>query len=282
MSVKNRESALRCRFFDGGLGGLGGVRRGPSKDRQRYLFYDARMFRLRGVRKLFGAQLAVDVDLELPRGRSTVLLGPSGCGKSTLLRLCMGLLAPDGGEISFDGAPLDRHARRRIGYVIQDGGLFPHLTARQNVALAARDRPRAELDARIATLAELVQLPPSSLERYPLELSGGQRQRVSLMRALAPDPEALLFDEPFGALDPIIRAELQQDLRRIVQTLGKTMVLVTHDLGDAAVLGDEVILLRAGRVVQRGPLSTLVRAPADPFVTQFIEAQRAPLARIDG
>ena len=239
------------------------------------------MFRLRGVRKLYGAQLAVDVDLELARGRTTVLLGPSGCGKSTLLRLCMGLLPPDAGAISFDGAPLDRHARRRIGYVIQDGGLFPHLTAQQNVALAARDRPRAEVDARIATLAELVQLPPALLARYPLELSGGQRQRVSLMRALALDPEALLLDEPFGALDPIIRAELQQDLRRIAQTLGKTMVLVTHDLGDAAVLADEVILLRAGRVVQRGPLSALVRAPSDPFVTQFIEAQRAPLARLD-
>ena len=239
------------------------------------------MFRLRGVRKLWGAQLAVDVDLELPRGRTTVLLGPSGCGKSTLLRLCMGLLLPEAGEILFDGAPLDRSARRRIGYVIQDGGLFPHLTAAENVALAARDRPRAAVDARLATLAELVQLPASLLQRYPLELSGGQRQRVSLMRALALDPEALLLDEPFGALDPIIRAELQQDLRRIAQSLKKTVVMVTHDLGDAGALADDVILLRAGRVVQRGALATLVRAPADPFVTQFIEAQRAPLRRLD-
>jgi osmoprotectant transport system ATP-binding protein len=239
------------------------------------------MFRLRGVRKLWGTQVAIDVDLEIARGRTTVLLGPSGCGKSTLLRLCMGLIAADAGEILFDGAPLDRSARRRIGYVIQDGGLFPHLTARENVALAGRDRPRAEVESRIAALAELVQLPSPLLARYPVELSGGQRQRVSLMRALLLDPEALLFDEPFGALDPIIRAELQQDLRRIAQTLGKTMVLVTHDLGDAAVLADEVILLRAGRVVQRGPLSTLVKSPADPFVTQFIEAQRAPLAKLD-
>jgi osmoprotectant transport system ATP-binding protein len=239
------------------------------------------MFRLRGVRKLWGTQVAIDVDLEIARGRTTVLLGPSGCGKSTLLRLCMGLIAADAGEILFDGAPLDRSARRRIGYVIQDGGLFPHLTARENVALAGRDRPRAEVELRIAALAELVQLPSPLLARYPVELSGGQRQRVSLMRALLLDPEALLFDEPFGALDPIIRAELQQDLRRIARKLGKTMVLVTHDLGDAAVLGDEVILLRAGRVVQRGPLAELVRQPADPFVTQFIEAQRAPLAKLD-
>jgi osmoprotectant transport system ATP-binding protein len=239
------------------------------------------MFRLRGVRKLWGTQVAIDVDLEIARGRTTVLLGPSGCGKSTLLRLCMGLIAADAGEILFDGAPLDRSARRRIGYVIQDGGLFPHLTARENVALAGRDRPRAEVESRIAALAELVQLPSPLLARYPVELSGGQRQRVSLMRALLLDPEALLFDEPFGALDPIIRAELQQDLRRIARKLGKTMVLVTHDLGDAAVLGDEVILLRAGRVMQRGPLAELVRQPSDPFVTQFIEAQRAPLAKLD-
>jgi osmoprotectant transport system ATP-binding protein len=235
------------------------------------------MFQLRGVKKSWGTQLAVEVDLDLPRGKTTVLLGPSGCGKSTLLRLCMGLLAPDAGEIRFDGAPLDRDARRRIGYVIQEGGLFPHLTAVENVQLAARDRPRADVDARVAMLAELVQLPPALLSRYPLELSGGQRQRVSLMRALVLDPEALLLDEPFGALDPIIRAELQQDLKRIAQRLAKTIVMVTHDLGDAATLADEVILLRTGHVVQRGPLRALFEQPADPFVTQFIEAQRAPL-----
>src|SRR5262249_14831856 len=136
-------------------------------------------------------------------------------------------------------------------------------------------------DARIAELAELVQLPTALLGRYPLELSGGQRQRVSLMRALVLDPEALLLDEPFGALDPIIRAELQQDLKRIAQRLGQTIVMVTHDLGDAAVLADDVILLRAGRVVQRGPLRALLMQPADPFVTQFIAAQRAPLATLD-
>jgi osmoprotectant transport system ATP-binding protein len=235
------------------------------------------MFRLRGVKKAYGTQLAVDVDLDIARGRSTVLLGPSGSGKSTLLRLLMGLLRPDAGEVSFDGAPLDAAARGRIGYVIQEGGLFPHLTSAENVALPARRRPRAEVDARVAELAELVQLPSSLLARYPLELSGGQRQRVSLMRALMLDPVALLLDEPFGALDPIIRAELQVDLRRIARALQKTMVMVTHDLGDASALSDDVILLRAGRVVQRGPLVELLQRPADPFVTQFIEAQRAPI-----
>jgi osmoprotectant transport system ATP-binding protein len=241
------------------------------------------MFQLRAVQKRYGATLVVDVDLQLPRTRTTVLLGPSGCGKSTLLRLLIGLVAPDAGEVLFEDQPLHgnlRAARRRIGYVIQEGGLFPHLTARENVALPARRGARAEAEARLDELAELVRLPTSILRRYPLELSGGQRQRVSLMRALMLDPPALLLDEPFGALDPITRAELQADLHRVAQRFGKTVVLVTHDLGDAAVLADEVILLRAGRVVQRGPLAELVRNPVEPFVTQFIEAQRGPLRQL--
>jgi osmoprotectant transport system ATP-binding protein len=241
------------------------------------------MFALRTVRKSYGATLALEVDLELARARTTVLLGPSGCGKSTLLRLLVGLLRPDAGEVLFDGRALAgdlRGARQRIGYVIQEGGLFPHLTATENVALPARGRPRGEVQARVDELAELVRLPASTLSRYPLELSGGQRQRVSLMRALMLDPPALLLDEPFGALDPIIRAELQADLHRIAERLGKTVVLVTHDLGDAAVLADDVILLRAGRVVQRGPLAELVLHPSEPFVTEFIQAQRAPLSRL--
>jgi len=238
------------------------------------------VFALRAVQKGYGGQLALDVDLTLEAGRTTVLLGPSGCGKSTLLRLLVGLLRPDAGEVLFDGRPLSddlEGARRRIGYVIQDGGLFPHLTAADNVRLPARGRPAAEVAARIELLAALVRLPPSLLSRYPLQLSGGQRQRVALMRALVLDPEALLLDEPLSALDPVVRAELQVDLRRITAELRKTVVLVTHDLGDAAVLGDEVLLLRAGRLVQRGPLVELWRQPADPFVTRFIEAQRAPL-----
>ncbi|MBS2033231.1 MAG: ATP-binding cassette domain-containing protein [Deltaproteobacteria bacterium] len=243
------------------------------------------MFALRGVVKVFGTQVALDVDLELARGRTTVLLGPSGCGKSTLLRLCMGLATPDRGEVRFDGTPLDASARRRIGYVIQEGGLFPHLTAAENVALPHRaatpPHPRSADAARIDELARLVQLERSLLARYPLELSGGQRQRVSLMRALVLDPEALLLDEPFGALDPIIRAELQHDLGRIARTLHKTVVMVTHDLGDAAALADEVILLRSGRVVQRGTLAALVHQPVDPFVTRFIDAQRAPFRALD-
>jgi osmoprotectant transport system ATP-binding protein len=241
---------------------------------------------LRGVRKAFDGHAAVrDVTLDVPRGRTTVLLGPSGCGKSTLLRLMAGLLAPDAGEVTFDGVPLTpgsaRRVRRRIGFVVQDGGLFPHLTARGNVTLLARHlgRPRAEVDARLAGLLELTRLPAEMLDRYPVQLSGGQRQRVSLMRALLLDPPLLLLDEPLGALDPLIRSDLQADLRRIFRTLGKTVVLVTHDLGEAAFLGDEIVLLQEGRVVQRGPFNDLTERPADPFVTRFVNAQRQALAR---
>jgi osmoprotectant transport system ATP-binding protein len=207
-------------------------------------------------------------------------VGPSGCGKSTLLRLIMGLVTPDAGEVRVGGervGPERVELRHRMGYVIQDGGLFPHLTAGQNVTLVARYRrwPRDRIEARLGELAELTRLPADALARYPAELSGGQRQRVGLMRALMMKPELLLLDEPLGALDPIIRSELQADLRRIFQTLATTVVVVTHDLAEAAFLGDQIVLLRDGRVVQTGTLTELVEQPAEPFVTQFIFAQRA-------
>src|SRR5438552_13661798 len=167
-----------------------------------------------------------------------------------------------------------------MGYVVQDGGLFPPLTGRSNVTLMARylgwDGQRIE--TRLAELAELTQFPTDGLMRYPTQLSGGQRQRVSLMRALMLDPDVLLLDEPLGALDPIIRSELQTDLRRIFRTLTKTVVLVTHDLSEAGFFGDLIVLLRAGKILQQGALADLVRAPADPFVARFINAQRGPLA----
>ena len=222
------------------------------------------LFELRGVVKRYRSDFVMAVDLELARGRTTALLGPSGCGKSTLLRLLVGLLSPDAGEIRFDGRPLAadlREARRRMGYVIQEGGLFPHLTAAGNVGLAARHFAPAEAGARVRQLAELVRLPPSLLARYPHQLSGGQRQRVGLMRALMLDPEALLLDEPFGALDPRAHTELVEDLRHVTRTLDKTVILVTHDLGDAAVLADQVVLLDEGRVVRRGPAAELLQQP---------------------
>jgi osmoprotectant transport system ATP-binding protein len=169
-----------------------------------------------------------------------------------------------------------------MGYVIQEGGLFPHLTGRANAALMARHLgwDEARIDDRIGALTELVQLPPDRLEQYPSELSGGQRQRVSLMRALMLDPDVLLLDEPLGALDPMIRSDLQDDLRGIFRRLGKTVVFVTHDIGEAGFFGDHVVLLHGGAVEQRGRMRALVDAPASAFVTDFIQAQRAPLQNL--
>ena len=241
------------------------------------------MFQLDGVEKSFAGRNALGpIALAIPDGTTTALIGPSGCGKSTLLRLLIGLLEPDGGRVTFDGtvvnADTSQAIRRRVGYVIQDGGLFPHLTAQGNVALLALHLgwDRARVDARIEELAALTRFPAEALHRHPHRLSGGQRQRVGLMRALMLDPAALLLDEPLGALDPLVRAELQDDLRDIFQTLGKTVVMVTHDLGEAAFFGDRIVLLKDGLIVQDGTPADLWHRPADPFVTRFIQAQRGP------
>ncbi|HYS81581.1 MAG TPA: ATP-binding cassette domain-containing protein [Anaeromyxobacteraceae bacterium] len=220
------------------------------------------------------------VTFEVPRGSSVALIGPSGAGKSTLLRCLLGLLVPDTGEARLGGERLGPAAhvlRRRIGYVVQGGGLFPHLTARENVALVARylGWPPARIDRRIGELATLARLDEGALGRYPGQLSGGQAQRVGLMRALALDPEVLLLDEPLGALDPLTRADLQADLRGAFQALGKTVVLVTHDLAEAAFFAGRLLLMRDGKVVQDGSLEELLRAPAEPFVTHFLHAHRS-------
>lgn len=246
------------------------------------------MFQLHGVSKSYGTHAALaPTDLVIEPNRTTVLIGPSGCGKSTLLRLLIGLVAPDAGTIEFAGAPVMaaglEQLRRRMGYVIQDGGLFPHLTARRNATLMARHvgRSAKECQARIEELAALTQLPGDALDRYPAELSGGQRQRVSLMRALFLDPDVLLLDEPLGALDPMIRSGLQSELKQIFGQLSKTVILVTHDIGEAGFLGDVILLMRDGRIVQQGPLADLLHRPADPFVTEFINAQRSPLESLE-
>ncbi len=241
------------------------------------------MFTLRDVEKVYAGRPALGpLSLELPAGQSTVLIGPSGCGKSTLLRLLIGLVAPDAGAVVFDGVPVSpdtaRSVQLRVGYVIQEGGLFPHLTSRGNVTLMARHlgRDRGEVAGRVNQLAELTRFPTEGLDRYPDQLSGGQRQRVGLMRALMLNPDALLLDEPLGALDPLVRGDLQTELRDIFRALGKTVVLVTHDLGEAAFFADRVVLLRDGRVVQEGSPADLWHRPADPFVTRFVQAQRGP------
>ncbi len=241
------------------------------------------MITLDGAAKRYGDRLVLaPTTLEVRAGTSIVLLGPSGCGKSTLLRLILGLIAPDAGRVSVDGQAVTPESvlavRRRIGYVVQEGGLFPHLTGRMNATLLARQLrwPRDRIARRVHDLAEMVRLDEGVLDRYPSQMSGGQRQRVGIMRALMLEPAILLLDEPMGALDPMVRSSLQRDLRRIFSELKKTVLLVTHDLEEAAYLGDEVALMRAGAVIQRGPMQELIASPADPFVREFIEAQRGP------
>lgn len=221
-----------------------------------------------------------DVSISVPTGETVALIGPSGGGKSTVLRLLTGLIEPSSGLVRFEGRPLEpasiRAARLRMGYVIQGGGLFPHLTAAQNVGLLVGElgwdaRRTAE---RVEQLASQVRLTDDRLLRYPGELSGGQRQRVALMRALMLDPEVLLLDEPLGALDPITRMDLQEELKQLFTALKKTVVLVTHDLSEAAFLARRAVVLKAGRVVQDDLMGEVLRSPADEFVRRFVDVQR--------
>lgn len=220
------------------------------------------------------------VSLQVPRERTTVLLGESGSGKSTLLRLMAGLIAADTGDILLEGAAVNPGTgaalRRRMGFGLQSGGLFPHLTAADNVTLLARalGRPAEWRARRLSELGALVRLEPELLSRWPAQLSGGQRQRVSLMRALMLTPAVVLLDEPLGALDPVTRGELQGELVRVFRALGTTVVLVTHDLDEAALLGDQVALLRDGALVQVGPIEELAARPADPWVAKFLAGWR--------
>jgi osmoprotectant transport system ATP-binding protein len=243
------------------------------------------MISIESVSKSFDGQAALSpTTLHITAATTTVLIGPSGCGKSTLLRIIAGLITPDTGRVAFNGVALNadnaNETRHRIGYVIQDGGLFPHLTAEQNVTLLARylNRQRDWIAGRVDYLCRLVNIPRKILGRYPQQLSGGQRQRIALMRALMLDPPLMLLDEPLGALDPLIRADLQAELKTIFDELGKTVVFVTHDMNEAAYFADDIVLMRSGKVVQHGALDDLLTRPAEPFVLDFIRAQRSILA----
>ncbi len=242
------------------------------------------MFELQNVSKRYEGFTALhETDLVIPSEKTTVLIGPSGCGKSTLLRLLLGLLEPSTGKVLFENEPLTPEnvlaKRLKMGYVVQDGGLFPHLTSEGNVSFMARylgwDKDR--MKSRVDELATLTHFPKEGLTRYPAELSGGQRQRLGMMRALMLDPQVLLMDEPMGALDPLVRFSLQEDLREIFRTLNKTVVLVTHDLSEAAFFADQVVLLKDGEIAQRGIVQDLIDSPAEEFVEQFIQAQRSPV-----
>jgi osmoprotectant transport system ATP-binding protein len=222
-----------------------------------------------------------DVSFEVGVGELHVLIGPSGSGKTTTMRMINGLETPTAGRILIDGRDIQTmnevDLRRGIGYVIQQGGLFPHFTVADNVAVVPRllGWPRQKRRQRAEELLALVGLPPALFaDRYPRELSGGQQQRVGVARALAADPPIVLMDEPFGAVDPITRKQLQRELRRIQAEVHKTIVFVTHDIAEAFLLGDRIVLMAEGRVVQNGTPADLLRNPSDPFVTSFIGEDR--------
>ncbi|WP_337038687.1 MULTISPECIES: ABC transporter ATP-binding protein [Pseudescherichia] len=228
------------------------------------------------VSKMFNGQSAVsDLNLHFKNGAFSVLIGTSGSGKSTTLKMINRLVEHDAGTIRFAGEEIRSlpllALRRRMGYAIQSIGLFPHWTVAQNIATVPQllKWPRAKIDARIDELMALLGLDPQLRGRYPHQLSGGQQQRVGVARALAADPEVLLMDEPFGALDPVTRGTLQQEMKRIHRLLGRTIVLVTHDIDEALQLADNLVLMDEGRVVQQGtPLEMLTR-PASAFVRTF-------------
>jgi osmoprotectant transport system ATP-binding protein len=235
---------------------------------------------LNEVSKTYGAkEVLARATLHVRKGQCLSLVGPSGCGKSTLLRVVLGLVVPDAGTVLVGGAHVGpdtaQAVRLRTGYVIQDGGLFPHLTARGNIVLVSERLGwgSVRIAERVAELFELAGLSPDLALRYPAELSGGQRQRVGIMRALMLDPDVLLMDEPLGALDPILRARMQRDLKALFLRLEKTVLLVTHDMNEAAFVADSIAIMRQGCVVQEGTFEELVRHPADAFVAEFIAAQ---------
>jgi osmoprotectant transport system ATP-binding protein len=238
------------------------------------------MIRFHKAGKSFGSAVALQpTDLEIQAHKTTALIGPSGSGKSTVLRLISGLLEPTTGWVEINGKKLTRETllefRRRMGYVIQSGDLFPHLTARQNILLVAQELrlPTHEMAARVEELCVLTRFPGNLLDRYPVELSGGEQRRVSLIRALMLKPDMLLLDEPLGALDPMVRAGLLLDLKSLFERLTTTVVMVTHDLVEASRLGDWIVLLKAGKILQQGPFAEFSLCPAQPFVSEFLHAQ---------
>jgi osmoprotectant transport system ATP-binding protein len=239
------------------------------------------MLELQNIYKTFEDRVVLtDVNLFVPKGATHALIGSSGSGKTTLLRITLGLIPFDKGYVKIDDQALLSFTQvewaDRIGYVPQDGGLFPHLSGGNNVALVAKLRgwPKSRIETRVEELRKVVDLDPEILTRFPREMSGGQKQRVSIMRAAMMDPAVMLLDEPMAALDPLIRSSLQQELKSIFQRLGKTVLLVTHDLGEAVFLAEQITMLHEGKIMQSGTYRDLLRNPANPFVTQFINAQR--------
>ena len=225
-----------------------------------------------------GRRVLGPLSLDVPAGVRVAVVGPSGCGKSTLLRMVLGLVRPDRGRVLIGDRAMDDAGklalRRSIGYVVQDGGLFPHLTAEGNVTLVARHLgwEPARIQRRLDELAAMTGMDQGALARWPVQLSGGQRQRVGVMRALLLDPDLVLMDEPLGALDPITRGRLQVELSSLFRSLGKTVVLVTHDVAEAAFLAEDAIVMRSGQIVQHGAIDAMKRSPADDFVRDLLRS----------
>ncbi|WP_034913603.1 ABC transporter ATP-binding protein [Erwinia sp. 9145] len=234
------------------------------------------MINFNNVSKHFAGKAAVsDLSLNIAKGEFTVLIGTSGSGKSTTLKMINRLIEHDEGTIQFAGEEIrsfnPQVLRRRMGYAIQSIGLFPHWTVEKNIATvpALLNWPKAKISARISELLALLNLDERFRHRYPHQLSGGQQQRVGVARALAADPEVLLMDEPFGALDPVTRGALQQEIVRIHQLLGRTIVLVTHDIDEALALADRLVLMDGGQVVQQGTPYEMLTRPKNDFVRDF-------------
>ena len=246
------------------------------------------MIELRNVSKNFGAAPAVsDVSLKIESGAFFVLAGPSGCGKSTVLRMINAMIAPDKGEIFVRGENVQTHdpekLRRGIGYVIQSAGLFPHWTAADNILAVPRllKWSPSKCAARLDTLVALLKIDPALLNRYPRQLSGGQQQRIGIARALAADPDIVLMDEPFAALDPVSRVALQDELRGIHARGGKTIIFVTHDMDEALRLATGMAVMRNGRLVQTGAPASILLTPADDFVREFLGGENLQLRLLD-
>ncbi|MGG3965914.1 MULTISPECIES: betaine/proline/choline family ABC transporter ATP-binding protein [Heyndrickxia] len=245
------------------------------------------MLKFDHVSKIYkGGKRAVDdLNLEFESGRFIVFIGPSGCGKTTTMKMINRLIEPTEGTIYINGKNIKDtdpvKLRREIGYVIQQIGLFPHMTIQQNISLVPRllKWPEEKQRERAKELLQLVDMPEEFLDRYPHELSGGQQQRIGVLRALAADQPLILMDEPFGALDPITRDSLQDELKKLQKELGKTIVFVTHDMDEAIKLADQIVIMRDGKLVQTGTPDEILREPANEFVETFIGKERLLQAR---
>ena len=243
--------------------------------------------RFTSVSKRYGAVNALDgIDLTIPPGGFVALVGGSGSGKTTLLKTINGLIRPDAGQVAVDGEDVT-HAlphvlRRHIGYVFQEVGLFPHLSVAENIAITPKllGWEKSRMAARVAALLELVALPNDIAGRAPAQLSGGQRQRVGVARALAAEPAIMLMDEPFGALDPVTRDALGADYRALHERLGLTSVMVTHDMAEAVLLADRIVVLSAGRILADGPPADLLANSRDAQVLALLEAPRRQAERL--